>query len=192
MDGNLSKALWIGVSILLFIAVVTIGVSIFSQMKEVSDAATNRIGSFTESMAEEEFRVFDGKEVTGDKVLSAISTYSSDSGEIIVMVATLGKNSGNEISLDFSKDTTISVSSFTQYVSETSQTSLSVKEGCAILEGTDDLLKSKSKALQDKARRDAENPNLPSTYINPTGKFMSQLIYDSNMKIRGILFAQMK
>jgi len=192
MDGNLSKALWIGVSILLFIAVVTIGVSIFSNMREVSDAAASRIGSVSKSMAEEEFRPFDGKEVTGDKVLSAISSFSSNSGEIIILVATLGSNNGNEISLEPSGNGNISLSNFNKYVSDTTQTSLKIEDGCFILSGSDDLLSSKSKAAQEKARRDAENPNLISKYINPSGKFMSQLVYDQNMKIRGILFAQRK
>lgn len=190
MDGNLSKALWLGVSILLFIAVVTIGLSIFGGMKDVSIIANDRIGSITQNMAEDEFRVFDGKEVKGDDVLTAIGNFSGRSGEVLVLVATLGSNGGNPIDLDPVKNTGLSISSYTQYVSKTSG-SLSSDDSCAILSaGSTNLLASVSKTVQDAARRDAENPNLTAHYINPSGKFIAHLIYDTNLKIRGVILAQ--
>ena len=54
MDGNISKALWLGVSILLFIAVVTIGLSVFGTMRDVSAAASGNINSIAQSLAEED------------------------------------------------------------------------------------------------------------------------------------------
>lgn len=190
MEGNLSKALWLGVSILLFIAVVTIGLSIFGGMKEVSTLANDRVGAISQNMAEEEFRVFDGKEVKGDDVLSALGTFAGRSGEVIVFVATLGSNSGNPVNLNLSTGNSLNSSSFTQYISETSGT-LSVDNRCAILSvNSGDLLSSISKTVMDAERRDCENPNLTSKYINPSGKFISQLVYDENLKIRGVIFAQ--
>jgi hypothetical protein len=56
--------------------------------------------------------------------------------------------------------------------------------------GSGSLLTGHSKTVIDAARRDAENPNLTSKYINPSGKFISYLIYDENLKIRGVIFAQ--
>ncbi len=192
MDGNLSKALWLGVSILLFIAVVTIGLSIFGGMKDASTLANDRIGSISQSMAEEEFRMFDGKEVKGDDVLSALGTFSGRSGEVLVLVATLGKNGGNSVNLDPSSNTGIDIDKYTKYVSHTSG-SLSVDNKCVILSaGSGSLLSNVSKTIQDASRRDAENPNMTSQYINPSGKFISHLIYDTNLKIRGVIFAQMK
>ncbi len=189
MEGNLSKALWLGVTILLFIAVVTVGISIFSGMKDVSSMANTQVGAITQSMTEEEFRMYDGKEVKGDDVLSAINSYSGRSGEIIILVSTLGKGK-TSVNLDLTTSSSVNISSFTPYISDTSG-SLSVDERCIILSSTDDaLLKSKSKNLVDAARRDCESPNMISKYINPSGKFMAQLIYDSNLKIRGIAFAQ--
>ena len=191
MDSNLSKALWIGVSILLFIAVVTIGISIFSGMKEATTLANDRIGSITQGMAEEEFRMFDGKEVKGDDVLSALGTFSGRGGDVIVLVATLGNNGGNSVDLDPTRAGGVS-GNYTENISETSG-DLTIDENCVILEtGSDelDLLTAKSKTLQDADRRNAEDPNLTTYYINPSGRFVSHLIYDENMKIRGVIFAQ--
>lgn len=191
MEGNLSKALWLGVSILLFIAVVTIGLSIFGGMKEVSSLASDKVGSIAQSLAEEEFRMYDGKEVRGDDVLSALGSFSGRSGEVIVMVATLGNNGGNPIDLDPSVSTGLGAN-YTKYISNTTGT-LSVENRCIILSGASGgggLLTSYSKTVIDAAKRDAENPNLVSKYINPSGKFVSHLIYDENLKIRGVIFAQ--
>lgn len=189
MEGNLSKALWLGVTILLFIAVVTVGLSIFGGMKEVSSTANNQVGAITQSMTEEEFRMYDGKEVKGDDVLSAINFYSGRSGEIIILVSTLGKSS-TAVNLDLTNNTSVSLSNFTQYISD-SNGSIKVDERCIILSSTDDsLLKSRSKNLIDASRRDCESPNMTTKYINPSGKFMAQLVYDTNMKVRGIAFAQ--
>lgn len=190
MEGNLSKALWLGVSILLFIAVVTVGLGIFGGMKEVSNLANDRVGAISQSMAEEEFRMYDGKEVKGDDVLSALGTYAGRSGEVIVFVATLGLNNGNPINLDPSTGTGLNSSSYTQYISKTTG-ALGADNRCIILSANSgELLSSISKTVMDAERRDCENPNLTSKYINPSGKFISQLVYDANLKIRGVIFAQ--
>lgn len=192
MDGNLSKALWIGVSILLFIAVVTIGLSIFGGMKDASALANDRIGSITQNMSDDEFNMFDGEEVEGSDVTAAIDNFSGRSGEILVLVATLGSNGGNPVNLNPDTNTGVSISSYTRYVSHTTGT-LSVDNRCIILSGGGgSLLSSVSKTVREAARRDADNPNLTSLYINPSGKFISHLIYDTNLVIRGVIFAQME
>lgn len=193
MDSNISKALWLGVSILLFIAVVTIGLMVFSTMKDASSAANDNINAMAQSLAEEELRPFDGKEVKGEDILSAISNLSGRSGEVIVLVATLGSNGGSSLNLDPHAGTGLSISRYTQYVSETNGT-LSAKDDCIFLSagGSEELLKSVSKTVQDAARRDAENANLTGKYINPAGRFRSYLIYDANNVIRGIICAQVE
>lgn len=132
MDSNISKALWLGVSILLFIAVVTIGLSVFGSMKDASAAANDSINSIAQSMAEEDLRAFDGKEVKGDQVLGAINNLSGRSGEVIVLVATLGSNSGRSLDLDPYTSSGLSIGRYTQYVSETDGT-LSAQDNCVIL-----------------------------------------------------------
>lgn len=189
MDGNLTKALWIGVSILLFIAVVTIGISIFSGMRDVSTLANDKIGSIYQGMAEAEVRPYDGKEVSGSDVISALSNFSDRSGEIIIFVATLGKNGGEAVSIDPQKFS-YNENQFEQYISGTEGT-IEGQERCLILKSSDgELLTTISKTVRDAQRRDAENPNLTANYINPSGRFASQLVYDENMVIRGIVFAQ--
>lgn len=193
MDGNISKALWLGVSILLFIAVVTIGLTVFGNMKNATGAANDKINSITQSVADEDFKAFDGKEVKGDQILSAISNFSGRSGEVIVLVATLGKHSGVSLNLDPTTGTGVSMNSYVKYVSETSGT-LTTDEGCVVLKssGSGELLTNKSKKLQDTDRSNAENDNLPGSYINPAGKFQAYMIYDDNQKIRGIICAQIE
>lgn len=195
MDGNISKALWLGVSILLFVAVVTIGLSIFGTMKDTSAAANENINSIAQSLAEEDFRAFDGKEVKGDQVLSAINNLSGRSGDVIVLVATLGSNSGQSVNLDPPKKTGLNLGSYAQYVSETSNNALLSADdnGCVILSSkSDQLLNTISKTARDTKRRDAENSNLPGKYINPAGRFRSYLVYDENQVIRGIICAQVE
>ncbi|HOQ76452.1 MAG TPA: hypothetical protein PK369_07800 [Thermoclostridium sp.] len=195
MDGNISKALWLGVSILLFVAVVTIGLSIFGTMKDTSAAANENINSIAQSLAEEDFRAFDGKEVKGDQVLSAINNLSGRSGDVIVLVATLGSNSGQSVNLDPPKKTGLNLGSYAQYVSETSNNALLSADdnGCVILSSkSDQLLNTISKTARDAKRRDAENSNLPGKYINPAGRFRSYLVYDENQVIRGIICAQVE
>ena len=167
MEGNLSKALWLGVSILLFIAVVTVGLSIFGGMKEVSNLASDRVGAISQSMAEEEFRMYDGKEVKGDDVLSALGTFAGRSGEVIIFVATLGSNSGNPVNLNLSTGTGLNTSSYNQYISKTTGT-LSADNRCAILSVNSGELLSKYQQDSDGCRRrDCENPNLTSNISIP-------------------------
>ena len=189
MDGNITKALWLGVSILLFVAVVTIGITVFNGMKDVGDSANDRIGSIATSLKDEEFRAYDGKQVKGDDVLSAIGTFGGQSGEVIVLVRTLG--AGTAVDLDPGSAAAPALTNFEQYVSHTAAT-LKVEDKCFMLSsGTGELLTAQSKTLQDAARREAENSNL-GKYINPSGRFMAQLVYDSNQKIRGAIFAQVE
>jgi len=194
MDSNISKALWLGVSILLFVAVVTIGLTVFGTMKDASTAANKNISSIAQNLSEVDFMAFDGKDVKGEQVLSAINDLSGRSGEVIVLVATLGSNGGTPLNLDPANSSGLNISNYTQYVSETDGTlSVDSKSKSIILSnGKGELLKSVSKTVRDAARRDAENSNLPGKYINPAGKFRSYLIYDTNNVIRGIICAQVE
>src|SRR5690606_30484555 len=112
--------------------------------------------SIAQSMAEEDLRAFDGKEVKGDQVLGAINNLSGRSGEVIVLVATLGSNSGRSLDLDPYTSSGLSIGRYTQYVSETDGT-LSAQDNCVILSnGSGELMRSVSKTVRDAARRDAE------------------------------------
>ena len=189
MDGNISKALWLGVTILLFVAVVTIGITLFNGMKDIGDEADDRIGAIAGSLADEAFRAYDGKTVKGDDVLTAISTFAGQSGELIVLVDTLGDGTATTLNPESGS---LTLTAFAQYVSSTSR-SIGTDDRCYVLsEGNGSMFTTQSKKLQDAARRDAENSNLPGRYINPAGRFASQLLYDTNQKICGAIFAQVE
>ncbi len=190
MDGNMTKALWLGVTVLLFVAVVTIGITLFNGMKDIGDESGKRIGSIASSLKDDVYRPYDGKQVKGDDVLTAISTFGGQSGEVIVLVDTLGD--GSAATLDPDSGSAPSIGSFARYVSDTTR-ELSVEDRCYVFSsGTGALFSSQSKKLQDAARRDAENSNLPGRYINPTGRFMAHLVYDANQNICGALFSQVE
>lgn len=190
MDGNMTKALWLGVTILLFVAVVSIGITLFNGMKDIGDESGARIGSIASSLKDEVFRPYDGRQVKGDDVLTAISTFGGQSGEVIVLVDTLGD--GNAVSLDPDVNAAPGMTAFTQYVSTTNR-SIAVEDRCYVLSsGSGVMFSTQSKKLQDAARRDAENSNLPVKYINPSGRFMAHLVYDANQKICGAVFAQVE
>src|SRR5690606_21991985 len=93
--------------------------SVFGTMRDVSAAASGNINSIAQSLAEEDFRAFDGKEVKGDQVLSAINNLSGRSGEVIVLVNTLGLNGGSSLGLDPHTGAGLNLSNYTQYVSQT-------------------------------------------------------------------------
>ncbi len=153
MDGNMTKALWLGVTVLLFVAVVTIGITLFNGMKDIGDESGNRIGSIASSLKDDVYRPYDGKQVKGDDVLTAISTFGGQSGEVIVLVDTLGD--GNAVTLNPDASSAPALGAFTQYVSDTSRT-LSVEDGACVLFRDRRAVHLQFKKLQDAARRDAE------------------------------------
>lgn len=189
MDGNITKALWLGVTVLLFVAVATIGITLFNGMRDIGDESGVRIDAIAASLASDAYRAYDGKQVNGDDILTAISTFGSNSGEFIVLVDTLGDGSSVTLNPDLSAPP---LSSFAQYISNTTR-SLIIEDRCFVFaSGSGLIFESQSRKLQDAARRDAENSNLQSRYINPSGRFLAHLIYDSNQKVCGAIFSQVE
>ena len=86
MDGNIQKALWLGVSILLFIAVVMIGMSVFSSGQEMAAEGAAALDDTTRTLSNAQYGEYDNKEVSGSDVTSAINKYKLQSGEIQIAV----------------------------------------------------------------------------------------------------------
>ncbi len=86
MDGNIQKALWLGVSILLFIAVVMIGMSIFSSGQDMAVEGAAALDDTTRELSNAQFGMYDNKEVNGSDVTSAINRYKQQSGDIQIIV----------------------------------------------------------------------------------------------------------
>lgn len=160
MDSNIQKALWLGVSIMMFVAIVSTGLFLFNKGKTVAEAGGEKLDNVSEQLSMVEYAAFDNEVVQGDLLANTIKQRKSTDGEFIVIVTT-------------------SYPSTTQYISTGS-----VSGG--LLSGT---LTAKTKAQQDTDLQNLKDETA-STYINPHAKFMAQLIYDSNDVVRGIVAIQ--
>lgn len=88
MDGNISKALWIGVGILFFIGVVTLGLTLFNKGKDVAQKQTESLSQLEKGLAEAEFDNYDNRNVSGAEVVSAIKNFREDSEVMSISVST--------------------------------------------------------------------------------------------------------
>ncbi len=160
MDQNIQKALWLGVGILFFITVVSIGLFLLNQGKGLANEAGKQLTDVSVTLSEAEYSPFDNTTVSGSDVVNAIKRYKSNSGELIICVDT-------------------KLAATYQYISGGSVTGTS-------LSGT---LNTKTKAVIDNdiAKSEDKTDNL---YINKSGKFYSELIYDDNEVVRGMTFIQ--
>ncbi len=87
MDGNIQKALWLGVSVLMFLAVVAIGMSMFQAGNNVAKEGQEELNNIASSLSEAEYAAFDNATVSGNDVISAINKYKHDSGEMQITVS---------------------------------------------------------------------------------------------------------
>lgn len=88
MDNNISKALWIGIGILFFIGVVSLGLGIFNKGKNVANQQSETLGELEKTLAEAKFDAYDNQSVSGAEVLSAIKKFRDHSAEISISVTT--------------------------------------------------------------------------------------------------------
>lgn len=160
MDQNIQKALWLGVGILFFVSVVSIGVFLFAKGQSIAETSGKQIDEANSLIAEGEYKDYNNRSVQGSDVLNAINKYKNRGDEIIIIVETKYPSTYEYIS--------------TGTVNQTE------------LQGT---LTAKDKADNDTDIRNA-NDKTNRYYINPYGEFYSQLIYDANGTIRGILAEQ--
>ncbi len=98
MDGNIQKALWLGVSVLMFLAVVAIGMSMFQAGNTVAKEGQEELNNIASSLSEAEYASFDNATVSGNDVISAINKYKHDSGEIQITVINKSGNTSTYIS----------------------------------------------------------------------------------------------
>ncbi len=92
MDNNISKALWIGIGVLFFIGVVSLGLSIYNKGKDVAMKQSESLNGLEKSLSEAEFDTYDNQSVTGAEVLSAIKNFR-DKAELISISVTTNKGS---------------------------------------------------------------------------------------------------
>lgn len=160
MDQNIQKALWLGVGIMMFVAVVSTGLFLFNQGRTVAEVGGEQLDSVAEQLALSKFQAFDNDVVSGSMLINTIKEYKTSGGEFIIVVNT-------------------SYPSSTQYISTGTVSSNTLTS----------VLAGKSRSDND---TDIQNLNddTSTTYINPHGEFMAQLIYDGNQVVKGIFAVQ--
>lgn len=86
MDNNIQKALWLGVSVLMFLAVVAIGMSMFQAGNTIAKEGQKEINDMAASISQTEYAAFDNSKVSGNDVISALNKYKHQSGEMQIIV----------------------------------------------------------------------------------------------------------
>jgi len=156
MDQNIQKALWLGVSIMMFVAIVSTGLFLFNKGKAVAEEGGGQLDVVSEQLAMSKFNSYDNEIVSGSMMINTIKEYKNKGGEFIIIVGT-------------------NYPTTTQYIS-TGIVSSHIVSGT--LSGK--ALTTTNTDIQ------ALNNDTSSTYINPHAEFMAQLIYDANGVVKGI------
>lgn len=160
MDQNIQKALWLGVGVMMFIAIVSTGMYLFDKGRNVAEASGEQIDSMSQQLSMVEYSAYDNKVIKGDVVRNAINQFKYESGEFIVVVST-------------------SYPSTNQYISSGTVSSNVLSSS----------LTEKTRAEIDMEIQGAMDQTA-SNYINQYGEFLSQLIYDANDAVVGINIIQ--
>ncbi|MDO4766166.1 MAG: hypothetical protein Q4A29_08910 [Eubacteriales bacterium] len=93
MDQNIQKALWLGVGILLFIGIVSTGLTLYNKGRGVAEASSQQLDKVSKDLAESTYASYNNTTTSGADVISAIKLYADQSGDFIVQVQT---NTGNK------------------------------------------------------------------------------------------------
>ncbi len=160
MDQNIQRALWLGVGIMMFVAVVSTGLFLFNQGRAVAEVGGEQLSVVSEQLSLAKYQAFDNEVVSGSMLINTIKEYKSSDGEFIILVNT-------------------SYPSNSQYISTGSVSANTLTSS----------LTGKTRASTDSDLQ-ALNDETSTTYINPHGEFMAQLIYDSNDVVKGIVANQ--
>lgn len=88
MDGNIGRALWIGIGVLFFIAVVSLGLSLLDQGRNIAQEQSEQLTDFQQRLSESEYSAFDNQEVVGTQVMSALRGFKQDADVLAISVTT--------------------------------------------------------------------------------------------------------
>ncbi len=154
MDQNIQKALWLGVGIMMFVAIVSTGLFLFNKGKTLADASGSQLDAMSEQLAGIQYEKFDNTHISGGDLLNAIKQYKTETGKFFIDVTL--KNNSNK-----------------RYISG----------------GGNDSLSALSREAMNEALQNAQDSSSTS-YINPQGSFLTELVYDSNDVVKGIKATQ--
>lgn len=88
MDGNIGRALWIGIGVLFFIAVVSLGLSLLDQGRDIANEQSSQLAEVQKKLSESEFSVYDNQEVVGTQVMSALRGFKAESETLAIAITT--------------------------------------------------------------------------------------------------------
>lgn len=88
MDGNINKALWLGIGVLFFLGVVSLGITLFNKGKSAAQVQAEQLGKLEKNLIESEFAQYDNMSVNGTDVVSAIRKFKDKSDAFSIQVET--------------------------------------------------------------------------------------------------------
>lgn len=97
MDNNIGKALWIGVGILFFIAVVSLGLSMLDQGRSIAQDQSDNLSDIQKRLSNSQFDIYDNQSLSGSQVLGAIKSFREFSDVFSIRVTT---NKGTTVYLN--------------------------------------------------------------------------------------------
>lgn len=160
MDGNITKALWLGVGILFFVVVVSLGLFMLNQGQDMVNAQSDNISESEKALNDSKYSAYDNETVSGSMVLNLIKEHQDKSGAFVIQVTTLKSNN-------------------VQYISTGTVSSDFVVSG----------LTSVAMATVKSAIKNAKTET-HNNYISPVAKFYAQVAKDANGHIRAVIVTQ--
>ncbi|MCK8060834.1 MULTISPECIES: hypothetical protein [unclassified Fusibacter] len=97
MDNNIGKALWIGIGILFFIAVVSLGLTLLDQGRGIAEQQSDQLTEVQKRLSDAQFDIYDNQSVAGSQVLGCIKSFREASDTFGISVKT---NKGTVIYLN--------------------------------------------------------------------------------------------
>lgn len=88
MDGNIGRALWIGIGVLFFIAVVSLGLSLLDQGRSIAQEQSTQLADVQKRLTDSDFDMYDNQQVVGSQVMSAIRSFKSEGATVAISVTT--------------------------------------------------------------------------------------------------------
>ncbi len=88
MDNNITKALWLGIGVLFFVGVVSLGLNVFNKGKSAANEQANNLSELEKTLVESEYSAYDNESVTGADVLSCIKKYREKADVFSIRVVT--------------------------------------------------------------------------------------------------------
>ena len=95
MDGNIQKALWLGVGIMIFLAVVMIGMTALSKGQDMSAESMSALDDNAKVLANAQYSMYDDQMVSGTDVIDSIKKFKNADMTVVIGVDTASATSVN-------------------------------------------------------------------------------------------------